>query len=386
MIADPCIRETRAYHCLDCGKCTAACPVARHDDSFSPRLLVYSRVSGQDDGAEGDRRLEQCLTCGLCSRLCPSDVDYLGFTRLSREADHHRLDQAFPCSHGGALESVQRLMARDGDKQRRLDWVPEDMAVAEKGELLYFSGCLPYFDAYFTHLSSDCVEIARSSLALMTGVGEVPVLLPNERCCGHDLYWSGDRDTAATLAAKNAEAIAASGARRIVASCPECAYMLRDVYPELGAPLDAEVLHLSEYLAEKLATGDLKLNRLPGTASFHDSCRLGRQLKAGGDARALLDRIYGPSFRELDRHGEEAPCCGTNGWLHCDAVSRQLQNERLRESAAVGADTLVTACPKCRLHFRCAQKGDADDDSKGLRIRDLATVAVEAMDGGENPW
>lgn len=386
MITEASLRQTRAYSCLDCGKCTAACPIARHDADFSPRLLVYSRVSGQSECEGADPKLVQCLTCGLCTRLCPSNVDYLGFTRLSRVEEHAKGEAIYPCSHGGAMESMQRLMARDGKAQRRLGWVPADMPRPEQGELLYFAGCLPYFDAYFTHLNSDCVEIARGSLKLMAGLDEPPVLLPDERCCGHDLYWSGDRETAAALAAKNAAAIRASGAKRVVASCPECAHMLRDIYPTLNASLDAEVLHLSEYLAEKLATGELTFKRLPGVASFHDSCRLGRQLKAGGAARSLLEAIYGSGFRELKRHGEDAPCCGTSGWLRCDAVSRKLQNERLRESVEAGAETLVTACPKCRLHFRCAQTGGNDDDLNSLAVRDLATVAAEAMAGGENSW
>jgi len=386
----PSIRESRAYYCLDCGKCTAVCPVALHDENFSPRLLVYTRVSGQADRGEAaekaPHRLAQCLTCGLCTRRCPSDVDYNGFARLSRGEEFAGAGTPFPCSHGGALESLHRLMARDGKGQRRLDWVPKGAPAAETGDLVYFSGCLPFFDAYFTHLESDSSAIARSSLRLLSGLGETPALMSRERCCGHDLYWSGDEATAAELARRNAESIAATGATRLVASCPECAHMLRDVYPTLGVSLDVEVMHLSEYLAGKLETGELSLRPLAETVSFHDSCRLSRQLRAGDAARAVLNRIYGDDFREFERHGEEAPCCGTNGWLHCDAVSRQLQETRLKEAVERGAETLVTACPKCQLHFRCAQEGDADDELKGLKVRDLATVAAEAMDGGENPW
>ena len=111
---------------------------------------------------------------------------------------------------------------------------------------------------------------------------------------------------------------------------------------------------------------------------------------SNGGIYALPRAVQGTSLRRAGLtagiragHGREAVCCGTSGWLQCDAVSRQLQAERLREAADTGAQTLVTACPKCRIHFLCAQCGESDDDVKGLRIRDYASVVREAMEGGE---
>ncbi|MBN2170006.1 MAG: (Fe-S)-binding protein [Candidatus Krumholzibacteriota bacterium] len=376
------IRETQAYYCLDCGKCTAVCPVAAHSETFSPRLTVLHALLGHNGGRPAGRLLGDCLTCGLCTEVCPSAVRYLSFTQMLRR-EMAETGSPPACSHGGVLTSLMRLQARKLEGRRGHDWVPAEARWAETGPLLYFTGCLPYYEVCFAELGASPLQTARDVLAVLNGLGATPVLLDDELCCGHDLYWNGDEDDARRLAERGAAAIAAAGAETVVSACPECVHALRDLWPALGVATGFRALHLSEYLAERGAAGELGLAVLPGRATYHDSCRLARQLGVVEAPRASLRTIYGSGFREMERHGREAVCCGTSGWLQCDAVSRRLQAERLREAAATGAATLVTACPKCRIHFLCAQGGESDDEVKGLRIRDYASVVREAMEGGE---
>lgn len=376
------VRETQAYYCLDCGKCTAVCPVAAHSETFSPRLTVLHALTGTNGGRPEGRFLGDCLTCGLCTEVCPSAVRYLSFTQMLRR-EMAEAGAPAACSHGGVMTSLMRLQSRKLEGRRGRDWVPADARWAEKGALLYFTGCLPFFEVCFGELGASPLQTARDALAVLNRLGETPALLADELCCGHDLYWNGDEDDARRLAERGAAAIAAARARTVVSACPECVHALRDLWPALGVETGFRALHLSEYLAERGAAGDVDLAALPGRATYHDSCRLARQLGVVEEPRASLRAIFGSGFREMERHGREAVCCGTSGWLQCDAVSRRLQAERLREAADTGAATLVTACPKCRLHFLCAQRSEDDDEVKGLRIRDYASVVREAMEGGE---
>ncbi|MFC1683111.1 hypothetical protein ACFL0G_02740 [Candidatus Zixiibacteriota bacterium] len=41
------IKQTKAYYCLDCGKCTGNCPVSLFDESYSPRVMVKSVLLGE---------------------------------------------------------------------------------------------------------------------------------------------------------------------------------------------------------------------------------------------------------------------------------------------------------------------------------------------------
>ncbi|MDH3253914.1 MAG: hypothetical protein OEM62_02905, partial [Acidobacteriota bacterium] len=72
---------------------------------------------------------------------------------------------------------------------------------------------------------------------------------------------------------------------------------------------------------------------------------------------------------------------------HCDANSRRLQSERLGAATATGADTLVTACPKCLIHFRCAQNEDRrrNRDVAPIEVQDLTVLADAMLDRTESP-
>ena len=59
------VQRTRAYLCLDCGKCTASCPLARVDPDYSPRRIVERVVFGEADAVIADPHLWSCMTCGL---------------------------------------------------------------------------------------------------------------------------------------------------------------------------------------------------------------------------------------------------------------------------------------------------------------------------------
>jgi Fe-S oxidoreductase len=79
------------------------------------------------------------------------------------------------------------------------------------------------------------------------------------------------------------------------------------------------------------------------------------------------------------RTGRTARCCAGGSWTHCDRFAKEIQVDRLREARSTGADVLVTACPKCRIHFRCAMR-DADARAEAeIEMKDLAEVVAEAL-------
>jgi coenzyme F420 hydrogenase subunit beta len=73
------IAETHAYYCLECGKCTARCPIARVDGNFSPVLNVARALRGVVGEIQRDGGIWACMVCELCSSACPSNVNYPRF-------------------------------------------------------------------------------------------------------------------------------------------------------------------------------------------------------------------------------------------------------------------------------------------------------------------
>jgi heterodisulfide reductase subunit D len=371
------IKLTGARLCLDCGKCTAVCPVARANDCFSPRRIVASAVSGDED-AMTDETIWHCLTCKLCSEKCPSDVDYVDLTKVVR-IDAHRGGKEAYCSHGSAFQLLMRIMTTPELKQQRTGWLTPDLKVSDKSDHLYFVGCIPYFDAFFEKLEVNTSEIARSTVKLLNAVGIEPIVMPDERCCGHDLLWAGDVENFKMLAKHNIEKLEATGAKHIVTACPECATTLKTYYPEFVGPLPFEVVHLTELLDKRVAAGELRFEARQESVTFQDPCRLGRFLEVFDAPRNLLRQVFGDSFREMRRSGRSSICCGTSGWMNCGTHSKAIQTDRLKEANNTGARILATACAKCKIHLKCAMSDVGFPEEAKILVEDVAVLLASSL-------
>ncbi len=376
------VKETQAYYCLECGKCTSVCPISWREPAFSPRLMVEQAVKGQAEELLADGLLWVCLTCKRCSQICPSDVYYSEFTRDLR-AQARRIGQEGYCSHGQAIQTLMHIMTSSELKQNRLDWLDDDLRTSEDCDTLYFVGCLPYYDVLFSKIGAQGVEIARSVVKILNHLGIEPIVLADERCCGHDLLWEGDIESFRRLAEQNIAMMRQTGAVRVVTACPEGYRTLSVDYPAYVGKLDMEVMHISQLLAEKLATGELKLMDLDChprlKVTYQDPCRLGRYMGIYNEPRQVIEAL-GLELVEMAYSGPRALCCGTSAWTNCGAVSKDIQVTRLRQAKATGAELLVTACPKCQIHFKCAMDDINLREEIGMEVRDLVTLVAEALD------
>jgi heterodisulfide reductase subunit D len=360
------------------------CPLAG-DGGFSARKIAAEDL--EDEVRGHGVGVGRCLTCGSCEARCPQGVHFTEFVRGLRE--NIPLELHRPAPHGGVFQCSARTMAAGPPPERDLTWVGDGLEVAEEGEVGLFVGCLPLFEAYFgSELHVRPLEIARSAIRLLNEGGIRPVLVPEERCCGHDLYWSGEREAFTALARANAKAFAERGVKRIVTACGECCRTWKLDYPGITGGYAPRVEHVAEFVADGVAHATLSF-RSDGdrTITYQDPCRLGRHLGVFEAPRRVLGALPGTEFVEMPRTGRDAVCCGTSGFIHCDAASRAIQNDRLAEASATGAATLVTACPKCLIHFTCAQAEARRAGARGpsLEVQDFTVLAASRLSqaGGE---
>lgn len=375
MNIDALIDETKAYYCLDCGVCTGSCPVSRCSPTFSPRLMVEKALMGKAEDFLRDPDVWACLTCARCTHRCPANIEYLEFTRGIREEALKLGNQGMP-AHSGILQSIMEVQA-SGIKQNKIAWAKEAGNIAEKGEYFYFVGCLPYFGVIFKDFHPQPLDIGRNVIKILNKLGIEPVVSNDEKCCGHDMLWNGNIDTFKKLAAANIEVIKESGSKKVIFNCPEGYHIFKDYYPKYLGDLGFEVIHFYDFLAEKLKAGELGLEKSNGVVTYQDPCRLGRLAGIYNSPREIINGVA-TSFVEMERSGENSVCCGTTGWVNCSTCSREIQGNRLKEAMATGADTLVTACPKCNIHFNCAAGFIEGID---IKIKDLTEMVVSAMNG-----
>jgi heterodisulfide reductase subunit D len=366
------LRRTRATYCLDCGKCTGSCPVSRVDVTYSPRSTIERVLAGRPEDLINDHHLWSCLTCGLCTTRCPSNVDYPGFVIAAR-IEARKANKEGTYAHNAIMQQLMGIMGQPV-KQNRTGWVTDNLQITTQGDDFYFVGCLPYFDVIFADLGLVSTDTARNAVRLMNAIGITPMVSDDERCCGADLLLNGDEEGFRKLAEINVQAIAESGAKRVIFSCPECYNALRNDYPRYVGPLPFEVIHLTELLVEHL--DEVKLGELAETVTYHDPCRLGRYLGIYDEPRALIEAT-GVQLVEMRKNRANALCCGSAGWVNCGRCAKGIQMTRLRQAQATGAERMITACPKCRIHLSCALK-DAGDEI-AVELEDLTGLLVRAM-------
>jgi Fe-S oxidoreductase len=141
------------------------------------------------------------------------------------------------------------------------------------------------------------------------------------------------------------------------------------------------VIHHSELLASLVRDGRIQ----PGLATdrsitYHDSCYLARHNDVLEGPRELVAAVGQPV--EMARSRKQTFCCGAGGahmWMEERATP--INEERVREAAATGAETLAVACPFCTVMLDDGVKSAGQE----LRVVDVATLLAEGLEEGGAP-
>ncbi len=369
-----------AFACQDCGKCTASCPLALSGRAYSPRAIVSAIIRGEADNEAVAGDIHACLTCGLCHERCPSDVNFPAFVRdmrwLLREAGADGRHQP----HGGFFQSLMRAMGSAQVRPRRWERLPPDIRTDPAGKILFFGGCAPYFDAFFKHHHAlDTSKILTDALRLLNFFDVEPRLMAAERCCGHDLLWSGDREGFLRLGRLNVEEFRDSGVEQIITACPECFQTLGVDYGAFGLETGVTVTHLYDFLETQIDKGAVGFKGEGAAVAYQRACRLDRSDAVRALPRRLLGRLAGSGAVRTAGTAGLSSCCGNCAWSACDASNKALQVQRLREIRAGGAGLLVTSCPKCQIHLRCAMEDPFLGPGITMEMADLTSLVAQTI-------
>jgi heterodisulfide reductase subunit D len=367
------------FACQDCGKCTSACSLALAGKPFSPRFVAAEIIAGRADTPEVRAAVNSCLTCGVCYERCPSAVNFPEFIKDMRGYYHSRNVAGAP-SHGGFFQSMMRAMTSETLVPRRWQRLPESIRTRKEGPVLFYGGCASYFDIFFhKFLGVQTGRILEDSLRLLNFFDVEPAVLENERCCGHDLLWSGDRANFLRLAELNARAIAASGAEELITACPECCHTLGEEYARHGVELPVRITHMHAYLEREIGKGAVAFKPLGTRATFQDACRQSRFQGQAALPRKLLKQLCAKEPQALVDADAPSICCGNSAWTGCDAFSKAMQVQRLEKARRNGGEVMITACPKCQIHLRCAMEDVIRGDDLKMEIMDLTSAIARTI-------
>jgi Fe-S oxidoreductase len=100
--------------------------------------------------------------------------------------------------------------------------------------------------------------------------------------------------------------------------------------------------------------------------------------------RKVIQSLQNVELVEMERNREMSLCCGVSAWTNCKSHSKQMQIERLMEAKATGAEVLMTSCPKCNIHLKCALHNEipVDKEKVNVKILDFTEILAKALDQG----
>jgi len=379
--------------CTECGRCQDVCPAYATGKALSPKLLIMAiRDQAMAEGPKAladasytpppivpnavtDDIVWDCVTCGACVRECPVGIEHIDHV-IDLRRNLVMVESRFPEEAGSMLRDVDRSSNPWGKPQAdRTHWADGlGVRVLQPGDpapdVLFWVGCAPAFDE---RARQGAVSTAK--LMLAAGV-DFAILGPREACTGDPARRMGDEYTFQRLAGENVGTLNGAGIKKIVTTCPHCFNSIGNEYPDFGGHY--EVVHHTEFLAELVREG--KLNPLAGEQkiTYHDSCYLARHNDVRSEPRELVAAV-GKAI-EMPRNRERTFCCGAGGarmWME-EKRGRPINQERVREAAETGAETLAVACPFCTVML---DDGVRETGAK-LKVIDLATLLHEAVEKG----
>jgi Fe-S oxidoreductase len=359
--------EFEMNKCYGCDLCDDACPV-RLFNGGDKLNIIYNSWNNEDDGVP----LYSCLTCTACTNACPQLVNYDSYVDIRRSL----------IVGGPAAEIphtvLQAVLAAEAEEASNEDFIPvEEYPITSN--VGYYPGCVDYLDQemVFSHVNEGDMNLGDSTTAAFTlfeEMGHDVSYLGRDflKCCGHDQKWQGLTEVFDKLKAYNQKKIEASGIDTLVSSCAECFRTFARDYELEGV----KVMHTTEYLME--SGFDMELSTDATTVTYHDPCRLGRQMGIYEEPRELINAVEGVELVEMEHHGEDAMCCGVSSMMSCNENARALRVARMEEIKSTGADTMLTSCPKCVSHFECL-KFEGDERYEDIEILDVVSFLAREV-------
>jgi Fe-S oxidoreductase len=365
--------------CIHCGNCAEACHfyLSTGDPKYTPiwKLEPFKQAYKREAGpfawlyrtfnlkpAVTVGELEEwqeliydaCTMCGRCTMACPMGIDIASLVGLAR----HAMFAAGLVPH--ELWAVAERAAREGSPlgatpkvlKERLEWLADDYDVEMRVDK-------PKADVLVTFSSIEIMKYPESLVATARVLNHAGYSW-TVSSAGYEAtnfgMMSGNTEWQRQMTMKLIDAAIACGAKTLV--LPECGHAYMALRWQganlLGRPLPFRVLHISEFIAENIVSGRIRVSKLSKSATFHDPCQVSRRGGATSAPRAVLDAL-GLELRETSDSGALNFCCGGGGGVIANRRADELRYKafdiKMRQIDAAGGELLLTSCANCRQTF-----------------------------------
>ncbi len=370
--------------CTKCSICYSACPAAIDSKFLAPstyatnyRFILDSRDAGSEERLKPmSDNVWLCTSCNSCTMFCPKLVDASNAVLDDRSLIVET--GAIPRTVKDVLESTYKYHNPMGTQpSRRMEWASDlkvkTFPTTTRADVLYFVCCLTAYD-------TRNQEIAKSMASIFNALNvDYMSLGVEEWCCGDHQLRLGEKGLFESLAEHNLAMFEKLNFNKIVTLSPHCYNTFKNDKPYRDAKLNVQ--HYTQFIAEKLETGELKLPKeSKRRIAYHDPCFLGKRNQIFDAPRRVLQALKSAELVEMNRKMESSFCCGGGAgrtWTEEADPEKRPSVNRVQEGLTLGVETVATACPFCVTTLEDAVK--VLDAEEKIKIMDISELIREAL-------
>jgi Fe-S oxidoreductase len=374
-------RVTATYMeaCIHCGACAHACPFyeasgnPRHTPiwKIEPFKQAYKREAGPlaffyktfnlkpkvtvNELKEWQELLyDTCTMCGRCTLICPMSIDIATLVGMARHAMFHAglVPHELYTVTEKAKEEGSPLGATPKVFEDRIEWMGDEHDVEmhvdeDQADVLVLMSSIEI---------QKYPESMAATAKILNHLGKSWTFHTEGYEATNFGMLSGNLEWQRDMSLKIIQTAEKIGAKLVI--LPECGHAYQALRWQganmYGKPLPFQVQHISEFLAEAVDSGALKLKKLDKTVAFHDPCQVSRRGGATPAPRKVLAAL-GVDLKESESGGDMNLCCGGGGGVitihRADTLRYKVMGAKFRQLDATGAEMMVTSCSNCRQNF-----------------------------------
>ena len=373
------VSATYMEACIHCGACAYACPFyeASHDPRHTPIWKIepfkqaYKREAGPlaflykvldlkpkvtvDQLKEWQELLyDTCTMCGRCTLICPMSIDIAFLVGMARHAMFHAglvPHELYTVTEKAKVEGSP-LGATPKVFESRIEWMGDEHDVEmnvneDQADVLVLMSSIEI---------QKYPESMAATAKILNQLGKSWTFHTEGYEATNFGMLSGNVAWQKEMSMKIINTAIKIGAKLVL--LPECGHAYQALRWQganmYGKPLPFQVQHISEFIADAVESGALKLKKVNTSVAFHDPCQVSRRGGATSAPRKVLEAL-GVDLKESESGGNMNYCCGAGGGVitihRADTLRFKVMANKFRQLDATGAATMVTSCSNCRQNF-----------------------------------
>lgn len=331
--------------CRFCWMCRHICPVGivtgKEGNTPRGRALLLSLDSRNTElTPDAYELMFQCALCSACTYDCVTGYDPTVFTREARTLAI--IKDNVP---DAVMPALERSMTGNITGKPVNDEIAKvTKGLDEKSDLLLYLGC---------SATRECAEASLALISILKKAGVKFTVLSDEPDSGAHLFdLMGPVAEVQDTAKKCIKRISEAGAKTIVAIDPTYARFFKHQCTEWGLMGDIKTVTATSFVADLIEQGRLIINKpYAVSATFHDPCRLARDLDETQPARDIVNAM-GIELKEMFLNRKLTKCCG--GVVLRESykkITDDMIKARWTDAQSTGVKLLITACPGCAVNM-----------------------------------